>query len=122
MRILCIDDDDTLLFMIGRLLEKRGHAVVTAESGEEGLDTLRGNPSAQDLVLVDFNMPGLSGLDVAREALAIRPDLRVVIASGFITDALRQDAQALGVAEVIFKPDTVTEYCEAVEKAANLND
>jgi CheY-like chemotaxis protein len=118
MRILCIDDDDTLLFMIGRLLTRNGHVVATAESGEEGLATLRANPMAYDLVLVDFNMPGMNGLDVAREALAIRADLPVVIASGFISDALRQDACALGVRDVIFKADTVTEYCKSVERIA----
>jgi CheY-like chemotaxis protein len=119
MRILCIDDDDTLLFMVGRLLERRGHVIKAAESGEEGLELLRADPQSHDMVLVDFNMPGLSGLDVAREARAIRPDLPVVIASGFITDALRTDAQALGVADVLFKADTVVEYCESVDRFAN---
>ena len=118
MRILCIDDDDILLLMLARLLERRGHVVTKAESGEQGLERLRADPAAQDLVLTDFNLPGMSGIEVAHAVRLIRPDLRVAVASGYLSQDLKAKAQAAGVIDLIFKPDTVGEYCDAVERLA----
>jgi CheY-like chemotaxis protein len=59
-------------------------------------------------------MPGMSGLDVAREIRLIRPDLPVAIASGFITDELRESAAAMGIHDLIFKPNAVEEFCDVV--------
>ena len=64
----------------------------------------------------DYNMPGMSGLDVARELSRIRPDLQVAIISGYITDELREAALQSGVCHLIYKPNTVDELCEAVRR------
>ena len=73
-------------------------------------------PKAFDLVVTDFNMPGLSGLDVARQLRAIRPDLPVAVTSGFISEELRAGAPDAGVCEIIFKPDTVEELCDVIQR------
>ncbi|MEQ1776867.1 MAG: response regulator, partial [Burkholderiales bacterium] len=62
-----------------------------------------------------YNMPGMSGLDVAREVRAIRPDLPVVVTSGFIDETLRAQAAAAGVRELIFKATSVEAFCEVVQ-------
>ena len=64
-------------------------------------------------------MSGLSGLNVARQLARLRPDLPVVLASGYITDELRAKAPQAGVRELIYKPNTVGELCEAVQRLMN---
>ena len=80
------------------------------------LAALRENPANFDLVVSDYNMPGASGLDVACEVRAIRPDLPVAVASGFIDAKLVASAEAAGVRELIFKASTSEEYCGAIER------
>ena len=65
-------------------------------------------------------MPGMSGLDVAREVRTIRADLPVVIASGFIDETLRKSAVGAGVREVIFKANAVEDLCDAFVRLALL--
>ena len=112
--ILYLDDDETLVFLVSRLLERRGYRVAAFVLQEQALAAVRDNPQAYALLLTDFNMPGMSGLDVAREALALAPGLNVAVASGYITEELQAEAQAIGVREVIFKTDAVEEFCDVV--------
>ena len=63
-------------------------------------------------------MPGMSGLDVAREVHTIRADLPVVVASGFIDETLRAEAGGVGVQELIFKANAVEDLCEAFVRLA----
>jgi signal transduction histidine kinase/CheY-like chemotaxis protein len=113
--ILYVDDDEPLVLLVKRLLERRGFQVSAHGSQSEALDMLRANPGAFDLLVTDYNMPGMSGLDVACAARAIRPDLPVAIASGFIDETLRAQAAGAGVRELIFKPAAVDDLCAVVE-------
>ena len=79
---------------------------------------MRQQPDAFHLMLTDYNMPGMSGLDVAREVLALSPALPVAVASGYITDELQAEALAAGVREVVFKTDAVESFCEVVARLA----
>ena len=115
-RILYLDDDESLVYLVERLLEQRGYRVAGHTRQEDALQALRADPAAVDLVLTDYNMPGMSGLDVAREARAIRPELPVVVTSGFIDEALRAQAEGAGVRELIFKADEVEVFCDAVQR------
>ena len=117
-RILYLDDDESLVFLVGRLLARRGFQVSGYTDQREALDALRADAGAFDLVVTDYNMPGMSGLDVAREVRAIRPDLPVAIASGFIDETLRADAEGAGVRELIFKASAVEDLCEAFVRLA----
>lgn len=112
--ILYLDDDETLVFLVSRLLERRGYRVAAFVQQEQAIAAVRTDPEAYALLLTDFNMPGMSGLDVAREALAISPRLNVAVASGYITEELQAEAQAIGVREVIFKTDAVEDFCDVV--------
>lgn len=114
--VLYLDDDDTLVFLVRRLLERRGYRVTGMLSQDEAIQAVRDNPNGFDLLLTDYNMPGMSGLDVARAVLAINPALPVAVASGYITDELQADALAAGVREVVFKTDAVEAFCEVVAR------
>lgn len=114
--ILYLDDDDTLVFLVRRLLERRGYRVTAFTSQTQAIDAVRDDPEGFHLLLTDFNMPGMSGLEVARAALAINPHLPVAVASGYITDELQAEAKAAGVREVVFKTDAVEAFCEVVAR------
>ena len=114
--ILYLDDDDTLVFLVRRLLERRGYKVTALTDQNEAIEAVRSQPAGFDLVMTDYNMPGMSGLEVARAVLAISPDLPVALASGYITDELQAEALAAGVREVVFKTDAVEAFCEVVAR------
>jgi two-component system, cell cycle sensor histidine kinase and response regulator CckA len=118
--ILYLDDDDSLVFLVERLMERRGYRVSGYVDQREALDALRADAGAFDLVVTDYNMPGLSGLDIAHEVRAIRMDLPVAIASGFIDEELRTQASAAGVRELIFKASAVEEFCAAFVRLARV--
>ncbi len=85
------------------------------------LAALAADPASFDLLVTDFNMPGMSGLDVARQARLIRADLPVAIVSGFIDEALHNEAAGAGVRELIFKADVAEDFCEAVARLVKVN-
>lgn len=114
--VLYIDDDAGLLSLIQRLLSRRGYEVVGHVEARAAIEELRSEPARFDLVLTDFNMPKMSGIDVARAVREIRENLPVVITSGYITDSMRADAEAAGVRAVIFKPDVVEALCDEVAR------
>ena len=117
--ILYIDDEEAILLLMHRLLERQGYRVSTFTSPEKALAAARADPAQFDLAVTDYNMPGMSGLNVAIALRDIRADLSVVLASGYITEELRANAPAAGISELIYKPDTVDELCEAVARIAN---
>jgi DNA-binding NtrC family response regulator len=114
-RVLYVDDEPTLVFLITRALEKLGIASRGFSSADEALAAFKHEPLAFTLVLTDFTMPGsMSGLELAQAVLAVRPDAAVVIASGAIDPAEVQRAAAIGVRTVIQKPAKVAEMAELV--------
>ena len=117
--ILYLDDDDTLVFLVRRLLERRGYKVTALTDQQEAIDAVRAQPEGFHLLMTDYNMPGMSGIDVAREVLLINPQLPVAVASGYISDELQSEAQAAGVREVVFKTDAVEAFCEVVARLVN---
>jgi CheY-like chemotaxis protein len=117
--ILYIDDEEAIVFLMQRLLERQGYRVSTFTNPEKALAAVRADSAQYDLAVTDYNMPEMSGLDVATALRDIRADLPVVLASGHITEELRAKAPAAGIRELIYKPDTVDELCDAVARFAN---
>lgn len=103
-------------FLVRRLLERKGYRVTTCSSGEEALLQLEDSGSVFTLCITDYNMPGMSGLTLARKIKARWPQLPIAIASGYISEELRQQAPEAGVDELVYKPDTVEELCQTVER------
>ena len=114
--ILYLDDDDTLVFLVRRLLERRGYKVTALCDQQAAIDAVRSQPQGFHLLMTDYNMPGMSGIDVARQVQAINPQLPVAVASGYISDELQAEAAAAGVVEVVFKTDAVEAFCEIVAR------
>ncbi len=114
--VMYVDDDQALVFLVKRVLTRKGYAVTSFTDPQMAHATLRANPMAIDLLVTDYNMPGYSGLDLLREAKAIRPDLPVALASGYVTPELESEAMAQGADALIYKPNDVNELCETVER------
>ncbi|OGB13868.1 MAG: hypothetical protein A2W72_05180 [Burkholderiales bacterium RIFCSPLOWO2_12_67_14] len=113
--VIYIDDYEAMVFLVGRLLRKQGYRASTFESGEAALEWLRAHPQdAVDLVVTDQNMPGLCGVEVARELRQLRPGLRVAIVSGHVNDRLIADAAEAGVCDVMGKQDSMDALGDAI--------
>lgn len=82
LTVLAVDDDSLVLFITAAMLEDLGHAVITANSGEQALSLLAANPNV-DLIVTDEVMPGMTGSQLALKVRALRSDLPVVLATGF---------------------------------------
>jgi PAS domain S-box-containing protein len=116
-RILYLDDEEPLMFLARRSLALLGYEVKGCTRPEEALEAFNADPAAFDLLVTDLNMPGISGLDVARECLKVRKDLPVMLASGYVTEELREKARALGIREIIYKPDLVEDLAQAIHRS-----
>ncbi len=114
--VVYVDDYEAMVFLVGRLLRKQGYQVSTFTSGESALAWLQNHPDPIDLLVTDQNMPGMSGVELARECLRERPGLRVAIVSGHVNDKLLADASAAGVHEVMAKQDSMDALGEAIAK------
>ena len=86
---------------------------------QDALAALRSDPTGFDLILTDYNMPGMSGLDVAKAVQGIRADLPVAVASGFIDENLQARAAEAGVQTLIFKADSIEVFCDTVQRLAD---
>ncbi len=117
--VLYLDDEEAIIFLMKRLLERQGYRVSGYTEPRKALAAVAADPGQFDLAVTDYYMPGMSGLEVAQALKAIRPDLPVVMASGYITEELRAKAPAAGISELIYKPNTVEDLCEAVARFAN---
>jgi CheY-like chemotaxis protein len=115
-RILYLDDEEPLVFLMRRMLEHLGHRVTALTSSEAALAAFATTPDAFDLVLTDMSMPGMSGVEFAQQVLAVRPNALVVIASGHLQDKDVARARAAGVRDVIQKPATVEEMAQTISR------
>jgi signal transduction histidine kinase/CheY-like chemotaxis protein len=112
--ILFVDDDAVMLLTGEGLLRNLGYRVTTVDSGSAALAEVRRAPGDFDGVVADYNMPGCSGIDLARELVATHPSLPVVICSGYIDADLRHRAGAVGVRALVHKENAVEELGPAL--------
>jgi len=117
--ILVVDDESAVCRIIEGLLAKAGYSVTTATDPFEALDLFTQDPSAFDLVISDITMPKLTGDKLGQQMLALRPELPVVLMTGFNQRLTDEGITALGFRKLINKPfaknvllDCVTEVLE----------
>ncbi|MDP3614257.1 MAG: ATP-binding protein, partial [Rubrivivax sp.] len=104
--VMYIDDDEVLVMTVEALLTRAGFRVSAFSNPEAALDALRIKLRDVDVVVTDFNMPQLTGLDVARKVALMRPGMPVIISSGYLSDDLRQGAHEVGVSRLLNKEET----------------
>lgn len=114
--VMYVDDDQALVFLVERLLRRRGFRVSGFSDPHVAAAALREHPEAYDLLVTDYNMPGYCGIDLVREARRVRPDLPVALASGYVTAEIEEEAMAEGARALIHKPNDVEELCATVQR------
>ena len=113
-RILLAEDDEDMRRFLGRALERAGHSVVMCEDGLVAYDRLREEPF--ELLLTDIVMPHMDGIELARRAADLDPDLKVMFITGFAAVALNPENNAPKDAKVLSKPFHLRDLVDQVEK------
>jgi excisionase family DNA binding protein len=114
-RVLVVDDEATVREMLGKTLALAEYDVDMAPDGRTALDRLRIIP--YDLLITDLKMPGVDGLGVIREARRLKPEIPVIIVTGFSTEASAIEAVNLGVSGYLTKPFRVPRVLAVAAKA-----
>ncbi len=114
---ILIVDDDAVVAEIGReTLERLGYCVTTRTSSIEALELFRAKPGEFDLVITDQTMPHMTGTDLAAEILRIRPDIPIILCTGFSHVITPEKARARGIQEFVMKPIVGAELGRTVRR------
>lgn len=115
--LLLVDDEEALLSIGQRLLRGIGYTVVTAQTAAQALSIFRQNPGGFDLLITDYTMPGCTGLDLAAEIRKLRPDLPMLICTGYGASLTPEVVARNGFHDVLLKPVEMATLFRAVRAA-----
>jgi signal transduction histidine kinase len=115
--VMIIDDQRSLVALAEETLAELGYEPAGFDSSVAALLAFRADPQRFDLVLTDETMPDMSGVELAREMRCVRPDLPIVLMSGYSGAQLTESARAAGVAELLRKPLVRRDIAEALGRA-----
>lgn len=116
-RILLVDDEVSIIRMAQETLARLGYRVTTQPGGVEAFETFNANPDSFDLVVTDMTMPNMTGLELYRKIKQIRPNIPVIICTGFSDQIDDEKSRALGIDALISKPLIKREIAETIRKA-----
>ncbi len=124
--ILFVDDEEMLAEVTRLTLERLGHKVTTRVNSVEALNLFRAQAWNFDLVISDVTMPKMNGIELARKLLEIRPDIPIILATGFSDLIKPKEAASIGIREVLNKPyslrdlgTTIRRVLDKAEEPAN---
>lgn len=115
-RILYVDDEESLVLLAKRRLERLGYKVTGFSDPQAALREFRRQPASFDAVITDVAMPQMTGFDFAGELLQIRKNVPIIVTSGFIRPEDQARAEALGISEMLMKPAPIEELARALAK------
>jgi CheY-like chemotaxis protein len=115
--IMLVDDEDVVRRSAGRVVRQSGHRVIFARSGEEALRIYGETQPRPDLVLMDLNMPGMTGDQAFKELKAMDPQAPVVFVSGYWDGALERELRSLGALGFVQKPYEAATLRDAIVQA-----
>ena len=116
-RILLIDDEKPMIEALKPMLERLGYSVVARTSSVEALEVFRSDPSKFDLIVTDQTMPGLTGTELAKKILMVRPGVPIILCSGFSEPVNEEEAKTLGIRGYARKPILRKELAAAIRGA-----
>ncbi len=115
--LLLVDDEAGLLELGKSMLERLGYRVTVQSNPVQALALFKSRPHTFDLVVTDMTMPGMTGAELAREIKATRPEIPVILCTGFSEQIDSQKARALGISKYIEKPLNMREFAVSVRNA-----
>ena len=115
-RILVVDDDRQVLGVVQQMLEYVGYNITARSSSLEALEIFCADPGRFDLLITDQFMPKMTGLQLAKKLMRIRPDIPIILITGLIEGISADDANKSGIREFIKKPFGSKELCAAVRR------
>ena len=115
--LLFVDDEEWLVDMWKEILESLGYRMTVTTKPLEALQMFKEKPQDFDLVIADQTMPQMTGLELAQELLALRPELPIILVTGFSQVVTPEKAKAAGVREYIMKPLSISELTNAISRS-----
>jgi PAS domain S-box-containing protein len=115
-RVLLVDDEQFLVESGKLILERLGYTVKTETSSLAALETFRQAPSQFDLIITDMTMPGLTGDKLSQSILAIRPDVSIILCTGFNETITEEKAKSIGIRELIYKPLALKDLAQVIRR------
>ncbi|MGB2870128.1 MAG: response regulator, partial [Bacteroidota bacterium] len=112
--VFIVEDEETMLVVIKMSLQNKGYTIISAADGREALERFKEHMDHIDLVITDLGLPKMSGENVVREMKRLKPDIKIIVASGFVDPNQRSELFKLGAKDVIMKPYEQTEVLEKV--------
>ncbi|MCP3891961.1 MAG: PAS domain-containing protein [Desulfobulbaceae bacterium] len=120
-RILFIDDEEILAEMGKHMLERLGYHVTVRTNSLMALETFQNMPDQFDVVITDQTMPGMTGEDIARRMIQIRPDIPIVLCTGYSTIISEEKAKFMGIKEFALKPLSKKDLAMLIRKVLDNN-
>jgi CheY-like chemotaxis protein len=114
-RILFVDDEEAIVEWGQGVLTRLGYTVIASRSSGEALEAFK-KDGAFDLVITDHTMPGMTGLLLAAELLKIRPDLPIILCTGYSESVSRETALGVGIKEFLMKPLSKEQIARSIHK------
>ena len=118
-QLLYVDDEELLVELVTRTLERLGYRVSGFVDAELALAAFRARPQHFDVVVTDLSMPRMSGFDLAEALQAIRPEVPIVMTTGYVKREDQERAVRMGLRDLILKPDTIEELGRALDQVFN---
>lgn len=115
-RVLFVDDEEDIVRMSSRMLEYLGYTVYPATSGDQALALLGREDFEVDLLITDYSMPGISGIQLAREVARLRPSLPVMLCSGFSESVVIEEGAKMFVRRFMSKPLDMKKLAVAIRE------
>src|SRR5947207_2675105 len=118
-KLLIVDDDEPLLALLGRMLERHGYCTVMANDAKEALTAYREQCGSIDAVITDLVMSGTDGRSFARDLLGLDPDVKILVSTGMSNSRDMSELLDMGVKGFVFKPynsrDLIAKIQETLE-------
>ena len=114
--ILFVDDEEILVDVGQRMLQYLGYRITGKSNSSEALRLFTERPHYFDLVITDYTMPHMTGADLAREMILVRPDIPIILSTGFTERITPEKAADLGIREFLMKPLNMSELAKAIRR------
>ena len=114
-KILIIDDEPSLLKILGKFLEKLNYESITAENGDKGLEKFSETPQEFFAVIIDYNLPGSSSKDILAQIKQTNPSIKTVLSTGFSVNEISKEFN-VKIDATLQKPFTFADFKQTIEQ------